>query len=69
MKIDETLSRWQDLTSKLQEGLTESADIRARLANARQANRWPDLRQRSRPVDDVPELPYFRPPHDDRQTH
>jgi hypothetical protein len=69
MKIDETLSRFHDLTSRLQEGLAESADIRARIANARQANRWPDLRQTSRPVDDVPELPYFRAPHDDRQTH
>ena len=69
MKVDETLSRWQDLTSKLQEGLTESADIRARLANARQANRWPDVRQTSRRVDDVPELPYFRPSDDDRHTH
>ena len=63
-------TRRHDLADTKQERLTESEDIRAKLAYARQeANRWPEVRHTSGPVAEIPELPFFRPSDDDGQAH
>ena len=66
MSDNETLDRLRALTKTLQQRLTDVERIRARLTVARQAaNTWPDLPPTSRPVGDIPELPYFRRSDDD----
>ena len=75
MNEHDTLTRLLDLANKLQKRLTESKEIRARLANAwEEASRWPEVHHASRPNGDIPdgdipELPYFRRPDDDSQAH
>jgi hypothetical protein len=40
---DRTVDHIYELTDRLQECLKDSADLRERLINAQDANRWPDL--------------------------
>ena len=40
---DHTVDRISELTDRLQECLKDAADLRERVVNAQEANRWPNL--------------------------
>jgi hypothetical protein len=45
---DLTVDRLRELRARLQERLAEAEDLRVKLTEARNANRWPDMKTASR---------------------